>query len=65
MNKGNIVPKEEKFYSRQEIANLFNQSPFTIDRWRREGHITGYMVGVVGHVKYKLTEVEQAMIAVD
>lgn len=49
----------DKLLSRKETAKYLHTSLVSLDKWTRQGKITGYRIG--GRVVYKKEDIERAM----
>jgi hypothetical protein len=59
MNKENAYGLEKKFYTQQEVADLFRVSPGTIKNWRDAGLLDYFQVPGSTRVIYPVDAVNQ------
>ena len=57
----NLQPKQVlKYYSRKEVAEMFDVDISTIHNWTVKGVLTAYQIG--GRVLYKANDIENAIV---
>ncbi|GGE12010.1 helix-turn-helix domain-containing protein [Psychroflexus salis] len=57
----NLQPKQApQYYTRKEVAKMFNVDLSTIHNWTVKGVLTAYQIG--GRVLYKANDIENAIV---
>jgi excisionase family DNA binding protein len=58
----NATNPQETFISAREIASRFGVSLRTVFRWKEDGLLIGHRIGGGRLVRYRLQEVDQALL---